>query len=175
MSIHGIAFLDVEASSLRHGFPLEVGWCSADLLHGASFLIRPLPHWLDGYRWSREAEDMHGLTVDRLEREGLRPEEVVERLVADLNGFRVCSDNPAFDDGWLRLLRDPPPFEIDRERPPGLPAMQSTGSGLRPHRALDDAVMLAMAFASFAASGDRLAPEEALARGRALVERCGRR
>lgn len=168
-------FLDVEASSLKNGFPLEVAWCSADVLRGASYLIRPEPGWLDRYHWSTEAESIHGLSLDRLRAEGLAAAEVMARLCEDLRDCRVHSDNPRFDGGWLRLLRDPPPFDLTAVRPPGAAALSATSSGLRAHRALDDAVALAMAHASFAESDqDRLDAEEALARGRALVARCGR-
>lgn len=174
MPTDAIAFLDVEASSLSHGFPLEVAWCSADLLHGASYLVRPAPGWLDRFAWTREAEALHGLTRERVAAEGLPADEVADRLAADLAGRLVRSDNPSFDGGWLRLLRDPPPVALDHATAPGGPALGAK-SDLTPHRALDDAVLLAMAFASFGDGEAPLPPEEALTRGHALVARCGRR
>lgn len=169
-----LAFLDVEASSLDDGFPVEVGWCSADLTRGASYLIRPEPSWLTRLRWSAEAEAVHGLDQARLTAEGLAAAEVADRLAADLAEAAVQSDAPEMDGRWLDLLFDGRPFPLDRCRPAGTAAVVSR-AGLRPHRALDDAVGLAMGYISFATTEHRLAPEQAIDRGRALIRRVGRK
>lgn len=166
-------FLDVEASSLMGGFPVEVAWCSADLRRGATYLIRPTPAWRRDLGWSAEAESLHGLSYERLHAEGLDPPEVAVRLAEDLRHAVVRSDNATFDGGWLEFLFDPLPFALDEARPPGVPALMRE-HGLRPHVALDDAVGLAIACDAFGRD-DRLALAEALDRGRALIERAGRR
>lgn len=165
-------FIDVEASSLRDGFPVEVGWCSADLLRGATYLIRPPDDWVARLAWSREAQDLHTLTLDRLRAEGLPPDEVAARLAEDLAGV-LHSDNPAFDGGWLGMLFEALPFRLKEIRPAGVPAVMRE-NGFRPHYALDDAVGLAIGALSFGRSQDRLSTDEALERGRALIKRVGR-
>lgn len=64
-----IIFIDLEASSLHDGYPIEVAWCAEDLSVGASYLIHPAdwPHWLS---WDPGAEALHGLSADALERDG---------------------------------------------------------------------------------------------------------
>lgn len=167
-------FIDVEASSLQDGFPVEVAWCSADLTRGATYLIRPDDAWLETLDWSEEAESMHGLTLDRLTTEGRAAADVAERLAADLGGQRVESDNPRADAAWLGMLYDALPFTVCKTRPSGVPAV-TMEAGLRPHRALDDAVSLAMGFISFDVPDDaRLSADSATDRGRELIRRAGR-
>jgi hypothetical protein len=94
-------FLDFEASSLRkNGFPVEVGWVFDD---GASegHLIRPAPGWSD---WDAEAEAIHGLSRDRLEREGMAHEAVARRMIEALSGHDLYASAPSWDGKWLSLL-----------------------------------------------------------------------
>ncbi len=169
-----LVFIDVEASSLRNGFPVEVAWCAADLKSAATYLIRPEPTWWDRFTWSAEAEGMHGLDRAILEECGVPAAQVAERLLADLTGADVQSDNPAYDVGWLSVLfSGDPPFMIGQTRPAGAP-MLSSDIGLRKHRALDDAVALAMAFKAFETDHQHLDPDSAEDMGRALLERYGR-
>ncbi len=98
-----IIFIDFEASSLgKQGFPIEVGWAAED---GAeeSHLIRPAPGWDE---WSAEAESIHGISRERLLREGTPHDTVARRMVETLTGHDLFASAPSWDGQWLsRLLR----------------------------------------------------------------------
>jgi hypothetical protein len=98
-----IVFLDFEASSLgKRGFPIEVGWVAEDG-SGEGHLIRPAPEWEE---WDEAAERIHGLSRDRLEREGEPHEAVARRMVEVLSGHDLYASAPSWDGQWLsRLLR----------------------------------------------------------------------
>jgi hypothetical protein len=96
-----IVFLDFEASSLgRHGFPIEVGWAAEDGTEMGT-LIRPAPGWEE---WSDEAEQIHGIALDRLQREGESHEAVAKRMVEVLAGQELYASAPSWDGHWLSLL-----------------------------------------------------------------------
>ena len=103
-----IFLVDFEASSLNSGsFPVEVAWVDANG-HGEAYLIRPPQKWIDGGGWSRESEAMHGISLDTLLKDGV-PVELVAKRAADAlssEGAVACSDQPAFDGFWMRLLLD---------------------------------------------------------------------
>ncbi|WP_404383047.1 hypothetical protein [Caenispirillum salinarum] len=155
-----ISFLDIEASSLRNGYPIEIAWCNADVTAGRSWLIRP-GGWPPHLAWDDDAERIHGLTIGRLEAEGLPPDTVAEALADDLTTAEVVlSDNPPFDHGWLVELYGlgsgtrSVPFQLeeadavavdDRRRlaAAGVDPVSRTlaaDAGLVPHRALDDCI-----------------------------------
>ncbi len=98
-----IVFLDFEASSLgKRGFPIEVGWAAEDGSE-AGHLIRPAPGWEE---WSDEAERIHGITRERLLREGELHDAVAANLVERLTGHALYASAPSWDGQWLsRLLR----------------------------------------------------------------------
>jgi len=166
------AYLDFEASSIgSHSFPVEVGWCSHDLLRGWSALIRPCADWDD---WSGISQGMHGIERSHLAAKGLPADEVMARLNEDLAADgRVVSDNPEFEAVWLKVLADgagvPPAFEVvetpldallvvahqqafvvDNEIPPLAIPMMMREVGLCHHRALDDAIVHALRMATVA-------------------------
>jgi hypothetical protein len=94
-------FLDFEASSLRkNGFPVEVGWVSEDGV-SEGHLIRPAPGWTD---WDPAAEAIHGLSRERLEREGTPHEAVARRMVETLGPHDLYASAPSWDGKWLSLL-----------------------------------------------------------------------
>lgn len=98
---HYPAFIDFEASSLDliSSYPIEVGICMPDgELH--SWLIEPHVLWLD---WSESAEQIHGISRDRLEKEGKPISEVAAALNELLTGQIFC-DAWAFDGFWLHRL-----------------------------------------------------------------------
>lgn len=98
-----IAFLDVEASGPGElTFPVEVGWAFPDGRCEAH-LIRPAALWL-GLRWDPAAEELHGLSLERLLNEGEDVAAVAWRLNAALAGKRVHSDAPLADQAWLDAL-----------------------------------------------------------------------
>ena len=103
-SLSDLIYLDVEASGLIEGFPIEVGWCSHDLRRGWTGLIRPTDNWLEHCVWSSESEDIHGLSKQALAQYGQDVGSVAERLNADLAGLDVLTDSPGTDGYWLRLL-----------------------------------------------------------------------
>lgn len=98
-----IVFLDFEASSLgKGGFPIEVGWAAENGTE-EGHLIRPAPGWEE---WSAEAEGIHGLTRDRLLREGTPHDAVARRMLETLTGHELCASAPSWDGQWLsKLLR----------------------------------------------------------------------
>jgi hypothetical protein len=95
------AFVDFEASSLRkNGFPVEVGWVFEDG-RSEGFLIRPAPDWSD---WDASAEAIHGLSRERLEREGTPHDAVARHMVEALSGHDLYASAPSWDGKWLSLL-----------------------------------------------------------------------
>lgn len=96
-------FVDVEASGLHAtSYPIEVGWCGLDL-KPVSMLIKPLPEWGPN-DWSYQAEQVHGISRETLEREGMDAREVAEAIAAEFRGCEVFSDAPRFDAKWLMTL-----------------------------------------------------------------------
>ena len=105
-----IAILDVEASALEAGsYPIEVG---VALVRGptepigvGAKLIRPTIEWLDTGVWSKSSEAVHGIPLERVQREG----EPVEEVCDWLNGLLgtdtiVATDAPRYDQDWLDTL-----------------------------------------------------------------------
>ncbi len=156
-----VTFIDVEASALENGYPIEIGWATVDVPGRAlkrveSFLIRPPAIWLereDG--WSEASFRIHGITVEKLLADGVSPEEAIDRLDAALAGWTVFSDSPK-DQEWLdRLYRDgttwirPRPFfrkdvavvleRRDTDEMRVHAALKERGRATRKHRAADDA------------------------------------
>ncbi|MCR0981339.1 3'-5' exonuclease [Roseomonas populi] len=96
-----IVFLDFEASGLgKHGYPIEVGWAAEDGTE-ENHLIRPAPGWEE---WDEGAEAIHGISRERLEREGEPHEAVARRMVAVLTGHDLYVSAPSWDGHWLSLL-----------------------------------------------------------------------
>ncbi|MFD1103524.1 hypothetical protein [Sphingobium olei] len=95
--------IDFEASCLpRHGrsFPIEVGIAGEG---GArSWVIRPHDDWA-GWDWTAEAEALHGLSRDRVEREGLPADRVFEELENAVWGRRLIADS-LIDQYWMTIL-----------------------------------------------------------------------
>lgn len=98
--------IDFEASCLPcHGrsFPIEVGIAMAGGLT-RSWLIRPHDAWA-GWDWTREAQSLHGLTRERLDRDGLPADHVMAELTAAIGTSRLVADS-YLDAGWLATLAD---------------------------------------------------------------------
>lgn len=98
-----LAFVDLEASSLLNGFPIEVGWARDDG-HVGAILIKPHPEWLSDLAWDPNAEHIHGLSRELLLSHGTPIDDVVDTLNAALAGCRCISDSPSNDWRWLSLL-----------------------------------------------------------------------
>lgn len=93
--------IDLEASGFGRGsYPIEIGYALEDrVVH--SCLVKPVPEW---QHWSDEAEQIHGISRDLLQREGCSPREVALRLNDALRGKTLYSDAWSFDTSWLGRL-----------------------------------------------------------------------
>lgn len=93
--------LDIEASGFGPGsYPIEVGVALADgrLL---ARLIKPLDHWT---HWQKSAEEIHGISRERLLDEGVEPREIAVELNTLLANQTVYTDGWGVDRSWLALL-----------------------------------------------------------------------
>jgi hypothetical protein len=98
---HAPAVIDFEASGFGRGsYPIEVGFVLPD---GESdcMLIQPVDAW---QHWDPEAESLHHISRDMLERFGHPVSEVVDRLEARLSGRTVYTDGWGHDYSWLASL-----------------------------------------------------------------------
>ena len=96
-----IIALDIEASGIaRDSYPIEVGIVMED---GQSYcsLIQPPPHWT---HWSKEAEDVHGITQAELAEHGKSPLIVASTLNQWLQGTNAYTDCWVLDHPWLIKL-----------------------------------------------------------------------
>ncbi|MGN6210428.1 hypothetical protein [Asticcacaulis sp.] len=94
-------FIDFEASSLgKKSFPIEVAWVFEDGT-SKSMLIQPIVEWRD---WSPEAEALHGISRDLLEREGVPAATVAHQMMSDLIGHDLFASAPSWDGKWLSTL-----------------------------------------------------------------------
>lgn len=97
------AIIDLEASGFGRGsYPIEVGVALADAtVH--SYLIKPAPHW---EHWDKEAEAIHGISREMLQKEGHSAREVAIALNELLRGQTLYSDAWSFDSSWVGRLYD---------------------------------------------------------------------
>jgi hypothetical protein len=96
-----LVFLDFEASSLSNqSYPVEVAWVFEDGC-SRSFLIRPAPDWTD---WSSEAEAIHGISRELLEKEGVAVSLIAEEMVETLSNHDLYASAPSWDGKWLSAL-----------------------------------------------------------------------
>lgn len=103
LGAHRIAFIDLEASGLgARSWPVEAGWAFVDG-QGGSILIQPHESWLES-AWDAEAAALHGLSLERLRREGTPVREAACALNRALEGATVYSDAPDHDGAWLYRL-----------------------------------------------------------------------
>lgn len=98
------ALIDFEASCLPEygrSFPIEVAIARMDgRNHG--WLIRRDPAW-EQWDWSPEAEALHGISRDKLVRDGLPPAQVVAEMAEFVRDCRVYADAD-LDQYWLEVL-----------------------------------------------------------------------
>lgn len=93
--------IDIEASGLQsHSHPIEVAVVTADNRRYEA-LLRPLPEWT---HWDEEAERLHGISRERLEKEGTD----IRLVCAKLNDLcwrqTLYSDCWTYDSRWLHFL-----------------------------------------------------------------------
>lgn len=102
----GMFIIDFEASSLRKSsHPIEVAWGDSRE-NIKSFLLNPdyMADWTD---WNPKSFEFHGITQEKLRREGVDPRKVARKMVDELAGQEVYSDEPRYDNRWKnRLLAD---------------------------------------------------------------------
>ena len=101
--MHMPVIIDVESSGFgKGGYPIEVGLVLPD---GSPhcYLVTPQRTWT---LWDKDAEALHGISRDVLDRHGRPAREVAERLNALLWEKTVYSDAWAFDMPWLAKLFD---------------------------------------------------------------------
>jgi DNA polymerase III epsilon subunit-like protein len=92
------AIIDIEASGFGRGsYPIEVGFALPDRT-SYSFLIKPAQSWT---HWSDEAEKIHGLSRELLQKEGLPMKDVAYELNRVLADRVLYSDAWSFDSSWL--------------------------------------------------------------------------
>ncbi len=97
-----INIIDIEASGLHFdSYPIEL----AVLIDGRSksWLITPEANWL---YWCSTAESMHGISREKLEREGLSASQVVDefmKYIENSNGV-FYSDAVHWDADWMSTL-----------------------------------------------------------------------
>ena len=94
--------LDIEASGFGRGsYPIEIGLARTDG-STCAFLVQPLPEWV---HWDPRAELLHGISRNRLQREGHPVVEVARWLNDELGVPGIAySDSWGYDNTWLSLL-----------------------------------------------------------------------
>jgi hypothetical protein len=91
--------LDVEASALDNGFPIEIAIADLESATLRAWLIKPTTAWRD-HEWSPESEKIHGLSRE-IVKTGDAVEIVAHDIAAFANGRTLLSDDFAFDGHWL--------------------------------------------------------------------------
>lgn len=109
-------FLDVEATGFGpESYPIEIAWSDeAGEIHRCLIDPTPVPTWT---AWDPQAELVHGIDRERLQRNGWPPEYVATRLIQDLAGKTIYTDAPDYDARWVERLfaaiGQPMPFRFD--------------------------------------------------------------
>lgn len=149
--------LDIEASGFGAGsYPIEIGVAMPDgSLH--AWLIRPLPEWT---HWQDSAEQIHGISRERLLDEGQNLRHVADELNILLRGKTAYSDGWGVDSSWLaRLYHEAgvvqrftletiyallSEFQLEKWHRTRLDVLKETG--MIPHRAGTDALIIQKTF-----------------------------
>jgi hypothetical protein len=96
-----LVFLDFEASSLsKQSYPVEVAWVFEDG-RSRSFLIRPAHDWTD---WSSQAQAIHGISRELLEKEGVPVSVIADEMVETLSHHDLYASAPSWDGKWMSAL-----------------------------------------------------------------------
>jgi hypothetical protein len=117
-SVSPLVCIDFEASSLptagKESYPIEVGIAFVSGGTSQSWLIRPTNEWLRFGFWDPAAERLHGLTIQRLRRDGIDVAMVRHELSSAVAGCILVSDYPPADAKWAdTLYGEPAPFRIE--------------------------------------------------------------
>jgi len=109
MLLSQAVFMDFEASALRHGYPVEVGWASVEGtgIQAQSLLIKPSDEWLTPeFTWDPVAESLHGLSLAHIHGAGRAPASVCHELNRQLHDKIILFDTgpDGADRRWMDLL-----------------------------------------------------------------------
>lgn len=114
-----VIFIDLEASSLHNGYPIEVGWAIVRdfKVTAESWLIRPVEEWItQDWCWSADAQNVHGIKMSNLLSLGRPVTEIKARMTSLFKGKVLFSDAVGFDFNWLIAL-----YHADAPEGPALP------------------------------------------------------
>lgn len=93
--------IDIEASGFgAHSYPIEIGVVKADGSRYCS-LIAPQEDWV---HWSEQAESIHKISRQMLEKKGKSAEQVCKELNRFLGNQSTYSDAWVHDSPWLTRL-----------------------------------------------------------------------
>ncbi len=93
--------IDLEASGLTsNSYPIEVGLALAPGQRFCS-LIKPADEW---EHWDKQAESVHGISRDILQKQGRSVTEIAAELNQILNNKIVYSDAWGVDNSWVTTL-----------------------------------------------------------------------
>jgi hypothetical protein len=96
-------FLDCEASGWPpDGVAIEIAW-GAPGGEIVSYLVKPNWRWT---HWSEQAEAVHGIPRETLERNGIEAREIAMLMNTALDGRIVYTDAPEFDAAWISPIFD---------------------------------------------------------------------
>ena len=138
MRISDPVFYDCEASGLN-GLPIEIGWAFVDTegaIRSEGHLIKPPAAWNIDKVWDRNAESLHGISIQKLLVEGKPPFQIAQRMNEALAGRQLFSDSP-MDEAWIMCLfeesADDPAFTIRRTGAEMLIAERAAQIGCNAH------------------------------------------
>lgn len=149
-----VAIVDIEASGLQDGYPLELGWAIVhrDLsITSDACLLAPDDEIVAIGAWDPDAEALHGLSLADCRRDGVPYGVGARRLLAALYGIHdVYTDAPETDCAWLSVLAESEPGIANLQLrhvgdlyrplgPHGLAALRDRMRAEAPHRAEPDA------------------------------------
>jgi hypothetical protein len=93
------AIVDIESSGLGpDSWPVSIAWHILETGAEGHLLIKPALGWTG---WQDEAEEIHGITRDRLQRDGVLPDAAAREIAHALGGADAHSDAPALDQAWM--------------------------------------------------------------------------
>jgi|GEM_PF-652857 len=101
-----IFIIDFEASGLgSESYPIEVAWGDGKQ-PATSILLNP--EKMEGWtHWDPRSFEFHRIPREKLIKEGEDPRLVAEKMVKELAGKKVYSDEPRYDNMWKdKLLKD---------------------------------------------------------------------
>lgn len=96
-----ISIIDIEASGFgSESYPIEIGVITREDARYCS-LVRPFDDWV---YWDHSAEDVHGISREKLLARGSDPKTVCRKLNDFLKSSTVYSDAWVHDSAWLNSL-----------------------------------------------------------------------